>query len=117
MTTILGGGPVVLAAVPDPYLHFGESRTYDYGPGADVRASATLSTLNRFKFGIDYRGGYFVTISGNKSHHYLHTASTSASVRIWKTLGSTFTPDILDLKAITKTITMSIKIILLSVWL
>ncbi|RKO68378.1 DUF3943 domain-containing protein [Sphingobacterium puteale] len=87
LTTLLSGGPVVLAAVPDPYLHFGESRTYDYGPGADVRASAILSTLNRFKFGIEYRGGYFVTISGNKSHHYLHTASTSASVRIWKNFG------------------------------
>ncbi|QRY56555.1 DUF3943 domain-containing protein [Sphingobacterium siyangense] len=87
LTTILGGGPVVLAAVPDPYLHFGESRTYDYGPGADVRASATLSTLNRFKFGIDYRGGYFVTISGNKSHHFLHAVSTSASMRIWKNFG------------------------------
>ncbi len=78
LATILGGGPVVLAAVPDPYLHFGESRTYDYGPGADIRASATLSTLKRFKFGIDYRGGYFITISGNKSHHYLHTVSANA---------------------------------------
>lgn len=87
LTTVLGGGPVVLAAVPDPYLHFGESRTYDYGPGMDVRTAATLNTLNRFKFGIDYRGGYFVTISGNKSHHYLHTVSTSASVRIWKNFG------------------------------
>lgn len=87
LATILGGGPVVLAAVPDPYLHFGESRTYDYGPGADIRASATLSTLKRFKFGIDYRGGYFITISGNKSHHYLHTVSTSASLRIWKNFG------------------------------
>lgn len=87
LATILGGGPVVLAAVPDPYLHFGESRTYDYGPGADIRASATLSTLKRFKFGIDYRGGYFITISGNKSHHYLHTVSTNASLRIWKNFG------------------------------
>jgi len=84
LTTTLGGGPVILAAVPDPYLLFGESRNYNYGPGIDVRGSGEISVLNRFKFGAQYHGGYFVTLSGNESHYFLHTASISGSLRLLK---------------------------------
>lgn len=84
LTTTLGGGPVLLAAVPDPYLLFGNSRNYNYGPGVDLRAAGEISVLERFKFGAQYHGGYFVTISGNESHYFLHTASVSGSLRLLK---------------------------------
>ncbi|MDF2475857.1 MAG: hypothetical protein K0S24_1340 [Sphingobacterium sp.] len=84
LTTTIGGGPVVLAAVPDPYLRFGDSRNYNYGPGADLRGSIDISVWKRLKLGLNYHGGYFVTLSGNDSHYFLHTAAANASLRLLK---------------------------------
>jgi len=63
LTTTIGGGPVVLAAVPDPYLRFGDSRNYNYGPGADLCGSIEISVWQSVKLGLNYHGGYFVILS------------------------------------------------------
>jgi len=86
LSTTLSAGPVILAAVPDPYLLFGESRNYNYGPGVSLRGSAEISVWKRFKFGTAYNGGYFYTLSGNDSHYFLHTISGNGSFRIYKNL-------------------------------
>lgn len=79
----VGAGAVVLAAVPDPYLLYGNSRNYNYGSGASYRFRGELSLLNRFMINGDYNGGYFHTISGNESYYILHAASLEASLRLF----------------------------------
>lgn len=80
----VGAGAVVLAAVPDPYLLYGDSRNYNYGSGASYRFRGELSLLNRFMIMSDYNGGYFHTISGNDSYYILHALSLEASARLFK---------------------------------
>lgn len=79
----VGAGAVVLAAVPDPYLLYGDSRNYNYGSGASYRFSGELSLLNRLMVAGNYNGGYFHTISGNESYYILHTATLEASLRLF----------------------------------
>lgn len=78
----VGAGAVLLAAVPDPYLLFGDARNYNYGSGLAYRFKGDLSVLNRLLISGNYNGGYFHTISGNDSYYLLHTASLDASVRL-----------------------------------
>lgn len=78
----VGAGAVLLAAVPDPYLLFGDARNYNYGSGLAYRFKGDLSVLRRLLISGNYNGGYFHTISGNKSYYLLHTASLDASIRL-----------------------------------
>ncbi len=80
----LGVGAVLLAAVPDPYLLYGESRNYNYGSGVSYRYRAELSVLRRLRLIGDYNGGYFHTISGNESYYFLHAGTFEASLRVFK---------------------------------
>src|SRR6202012_524307 len=84
-TTILtrvGVGGVILAAVPDAYLYYGEGRNYDYGPGFTLTGAAGLLFANRLTWLNTYRGGWFTTINGNSSNHFLHTVSSELRVRL-----------------------------------
>ncbi|MCA5006613.1 DUF3943 domain-containing protein [Sphingobacterium bovistauri] len=80
----VGAGAVVLAAVPDPYLLYGNSRNYNYGSGVSYRFRGELSLLNLFMITGDYNGGYFHTISGNDSYYLLHAGTIEASLRLFK---------------------------------
>lgn len=80
----LGLGAVILAAVPDPYLLYGDYRNYNYGSGASYRLRGELSTFNRLLIGLDYNGGIFHTISGNDSHYLLHAATLDIKFRTYK---------------------------------
>jgi hypothetical protein len=80
----VGAGAVVLAAVPDPYLLYGASRNYNYGPGASYRFRGDLMILNRFMLSADYNGGVFFTISGTDSYYVLHGLNVEASLRLYK---------------------------------
>lgn len=80
----LGAGAVVLAAVPDPYLLYGNSRNYNYGSGASYRFKGDLSLLNRILISANYNGGYFHTISGTDSYYILHAGSLEGSLRLFK---------------------------------
>ncbi|MCI0920179.1 DUF3943 domain-containing protein [Sphingobacterium rhinopitheci] len=78
----VGAGAVLLAAVPDPYLLYGDARNYNYGSGVSYRFRGELSVFQRLLISGNYNGGYFHTISGNDSYYLLHTASLDASVRL-----------------------------------
>ena len=80
----LGLGAVLLAAVPDPNLQFGEDRNYNYGSGANYRYRAELSVLKRLRLIADYNGGLFYTISGNKAYFLLHAGNIEANLRVFK---------------------------------
>lgn len=82
----LGTGAVLLAAVPDPYLLYGASRNYNYGSGASYRFRSELSLINRLLLSVDYNGGIFYTISGNKSYYILHAGTAEGSLRLFNQL-------------------------------
>jgi hypothetical protein len=82
-TTRVGAGAVILAAVPDPYLYYGEGRNYDYGPGFSLIGQAGMMVKNRLAVVVNYKGGWFVTLNGNSSTHFLHTASGEVRYRVF----------------------------------
>lgn len=84
ISTTFGAGPILLAAVPDPYLYRG--RNYDYGSGLGINGSGTITLWNKVAFSLSYRGGWTKTISGNNSDYFLHTASSELSYRFAKEL-------------------------------
>src|SRR5262249_6496235 len=53
--TELGAIGVVLAAVPDDYLYYGEGRNYDYGPGGGLLIGGKL-VAGRFWYSLNYKG-------------------------------------------------------------
>jgi hypothetical protein len=75
LRTEIGAGPIVLAAVPDDYLYYGEGRNYNYGPGFSVTGNINLNFSNRFVWNVNYRSGWFVTLNGNESTFYLNAIS------------------------------------------
>src|ERR1019366_6095321 len=80
INTTLSTGPIVLAAVPDPYPNF--SRPYDFCSGAGYGGSITLNIADKFYYGINYKGGWFTTLSGNASYYFLHTFTSELRYRV-----------------------------------
>lgn len=76
MTTRIGAGPVIIGAVPDVYLFYGEGRNYDYGSGASTIADVRFDFLKRFTYSLNYRGGWFSTLNGNESVHFLSVVTS-----------------------------------------
>ncbi len=74
--TEAGAGIVILAAVPDEYLYYGEGRNYDYGPGFNLFAGGKLLVAEKLSFGLNYRGGWFATVNGNPSTHFLNSLTS-----------------------------------------
>lgn len=84
LKTNIAGGAVVLAAVPDPYLLYGDSRNYNYGSGLSYRFNGVLNIQKRFLISADYNGGIFYTLSGNDSHYFLNALTLDTSFRFYK---------------------------------
>jgi hypothetical protein len=79
ITTAVGAGPVLLAAVPDPYLYQG--RPYDYCTGAGFSFNGEISFDQRFFYSVNYRGGWLKTLSGNSSEYFLHALTSEFRYR------------------------------------
>lgn len=90
MNTLIGLGPVVLAAVPDKYRFRG--RDYDYTSGIGVSGAGGFSIDEKLFFSVNYRGGWLKTINGNSSHYFLHTVSSEIRYEFLRGLSFTFEP-------------------------
>ncbi|MBB3056372.1 DUF3943 domain-containing protein [Mucilaginibacter gotjawali] len=95
LNTTFGTGPIILAAIPDPYLKL--DRHYDYCWGAGLNAGAMISLNDRFFYGINYRGGWFKTYSGNSSDNFLHTVTSELGFKIIKGYSISAEPGYFDL--------------------
>lgn len=78
--TVVGAGPILLAAVPNPYLYQG--RPYDYGTSAGFSLNGEISFDRRFFFSLNYRGGWLKTLSGNSSEYFLHAVTSEFRYRL-----------------------------------
>jgi len=97
INTSVGGGAVILGAVPDKFLTRG--RNYDYGSGAALNLSGGITVANKLNCTLNYRGGWLVTLNGNASHYFVHTFSSEVSYNIIKNLAITAEPGYLTLNA------------------
>lgn len=79
ISSSVGAGPVVLAAVPDQYLFKG--RNYDYTAGGGIYANIGVTLLNRLFYRVNYRGGLLKTINGNESHYALQAVTSEFGYR------------------------------------
>ncbi|WP_270087556.1 DUF3943 domain-containing protein [Sphingobacterium sp. SYP-B4668] len=88
LKTSLGAGFVLLSAIPDPHLLYGESRNYNYGSGFSVKFDSELNLFGRFRIAAAYNGGYSYTWekSGNASTYYLHTFAADFGIRFYEDL-------------------------------
>lgn len=84
--TEIGSGVVVLGAVPDKYLYYGEGRNYDYGPGISLTTAVFLNVHDRFEAEFNYKGSRFKTVNGNNSSFILNTLSADVRVMVVKEL-------------------------------
>jgi hypothetical protein len=82
-TTRIGAGAVILAAVPDAYLYYGEGRNYDYGPGFSLIGQGGVLIDNRFAAIFGYKGGWFVTLNGSNSTYFLHSLTGELRYRMF----------------------------------
>jgi hypothetical protein len=94
--TTVGAGPILLAAVPDPYLYQG--RPYDYCAGAGLSLSGEISFNRRFYYSLSYRGGWFKTLSGNSSEYFLHAVTSEFRYRFLKDISLCAEPGYFTLK-------------------
>jgi len=90
LNTQVGLGAVILAAIPDEYLYYGEGRNYDYGPGLGMQASGRLELFNKLSFSANYRGGWSKTLNGNKSSFFLNTFSSEIRYDYWRNFSTSF---------------------------
>ncbi|SMC95013.1 DUF3943 domain-containing protein [Pedobacter nyackensis] len=70
VNTVLGAGPVLLGALPDPYIY--NDRSYGYCSGAGVNVGADISFGKHLFYRFNYRGGWFKTWNGNASGYALN---------------------------------------------
>ncbi len=96
INTLVGGGLILLSAVPDKYGYKG--RYYDYCWGAGFNGSFNASFANRFFCGISYRGGWLKTTNGNPSYYFLHTINGELRYRVLKNISVCTEPGYFSLK-------------------
>jgi len=80
----LGAGVVLLAAVPN--VHAFKGRDYDYGPGISIDGSSKLFIGEKLSVGINYRGGWMRTVSGNSSSYFVHALTQDIDIKIFRAL-------------------------------
>lgn len=83
--TLLQPNVMVMSAVSSEYAGF-TGRSYDFGPGLGLRATAALSA-GHFQAEGGYRGFYTHTMNGAKGNQVVHFVFANAGFRIWRSLG------------------------------
>jgi len=98
INTTVGAGPVILGAVPDDYKFQG--RNYDYGPGFGINGGGKITVMDHFSAGINYRGGWLITLNGNPSHYFLHAVSSEIGYTFVNNFSIFMEPGFFSLKGI-----------------
>jgi len=96
MNTAIGGGLLLLSAVPDKYGY--KDRYYDYCWGFGANGSFTLSIADRLFGGINYRGGWLKTVSGNARYYLLHTINGEVRYNVVRNISMCAEPGYFTLK-------------------
>jgi len=84
ISTGVSAGPILLSAVPEPYIYNG--RNYDYGSGLSGGVTAGINVADKLFFSASYKTGWSVTLNGNSSHYFLHNSTGEFSYMFIKHL-------------------------------
>jgi hypothetical protein len=88
--TRAGGGVIVLAAVPNTYMFYGEGRNYDYCSGLGVQAGGTLNLAGKIVLNLEGEAGRVITVNGYKGTHDFYRTSATLHVTLVKNLAASF---------------------------
>ncbi len=83
-----GTGVIVLAALPNTYMYYGEGRNYDYCSGLGVQAGASFNLAGKIHFSVEGEAGRVVTINGYKGTHDFYRTSAALQVTLFKNLSA-----------------------------
>jgi hypothetical protein len=79
-------GIIPLAAVPNPYMYYGEGRNYDYCMGVHFQAGAGISIGNRLFYDFNCNAACLKTVDGYSSSHLFYNTSSALRLVIYKKL-------------------------------
>ena len=77
-------GIIPLAAVPNPYMYYGEGRNYDYCIGADLGAGLGISLFNRLFYNFNITAAGLKTVDGYKSTHVFSSTGSTLRLVVYK---------------------------------
>lgn len=89
LQTKAGIGIIVLAAVPDTYMYYGEGRKYDYASGINLQLGAGINIANKVFYNINGSAAAVKTINGYKSSHQFFNTQSELRIVIYKNISVT----------------------------
>lgn len=81
-----GAGIIVLAAVPNPHMYYGEGRNYDYCSGINFKTGLSISLFNKLFYDFNCNAAVLKTVNGYPSSHLVYSSASNLSLRIYKKL-------------------------------
>ncbi len=81
-----GAGIIVLAAVPNPHMYYGEGRNYDYCSGINFKTGISISLFNKLFYDFNCNAAVLTTVNGYSSSHLVYNSTSTLSLKIYKKL-------------------------------
>lgn len=81
-----GAGIILLAAVPNPYMYYGEGRNYDYCIGVIVQTGAGINIANRLFYDVNASATGLQTVDGYKSSHLFYNTTSALRLVVYKNI-------------------------------
>jgi hypothetical protein len=88
-----GTGILLLAAVQNKYMYYGEGRNYDYCLGLNFHAGVAINIANKLFYDLNYNLEGFKTVNGYQSSHVSYTSSSVIRWVIYKNLTASASTD------------------------
>jgi hypothetical protein len=79
-----GAGILLLGAVSNTYMLYGEGRDYDYCTGVTLHLGAGINIADRVFFQFNSNAGHTATVNGYQSMHVFHNSKAELQVKIYK---------------------------------
>jgi len=89
-----GTGVLLLAAVQNRHMCYGEGRNYDYCLGLNFHAGIGISIGNKLFYNFNYNMEGFKTVNGYQSSHSSYSSSSAIRWVVFKNLSITASTDI-----------------------
>jgi hypothetical protein len=81
-----GAGILLLSAVHNTYMLYGEGRDYDYCTGVTLHLGAGINIADRVFFQFNSNAGQTATVNGYEASHIFHNSKAELHIKIFKNL-------------------------------
>jgi hypothetical protein len=79
-----GAGILLIGAIPNTYMLYGEGRDYDYCTGVTLHLGAGVNIANRIFLQVNSNAGQTATVNGYQSSHVYHNSKAEMHVKLYK---------------------------------